>query len=63
MLLIQLKQRSETYMRGPEARRGGAKMWGIKIAEARDAGLDVTIPKQGQTKNIQLEADKDGNIT
>jgi hypothetical protein len=62
MLLIQLNQRLSAYLVGPEERRGGAQMWGIDIAKAKEVGLDVMIPKQGQKINIQLKAEEDGDV-
>jgi hypothetical protein len=58
MLKIQLSQRLDTYLCGPE-QRGGSVMWGIDIAKARELGLDVQVPREGP---IQLEADNEGNV-
>ncbi len=59
MLKIQLRQRTENYIVAL-TEKGGSMMWGIDIAKAREAGLDVLAPSEKQEVVLQIE--KDGNV-
>jgi hypothetical protein len=41
---IQLRQRTDAYLVGPERRRGGAEYWGINIGSTHELGLDTYRP-------------------
>lgn len=53
MLRMQLQERTASYIRGPEPRRGNAEYWGIHIATAQAYGLDVYRPPK-------IKVDRDG---
>jgi hypothetical protein len=55
MLKIQLHERLNSYIVGPEQLRGGADYWGIDVRKAQSLGLDIALPS-----TIEVAADDKG---
>lgn len=62
MLIIQLRQRTNSYLVGPERRTGDAEWWGVNISKAQALGLDVFRPDVVSASHTELQKTALGGV-